>query len=68
MARSRDSLLALVLLLAAYAAASFRHLQAADRTFVLDYPLLGSTPRVRVDPGVRAPLAGKNLRDHRLPG
>jgi hypothetical protein len=46
MARSRVLLIVLVLLLAVYAASSFRHLQAADRTFVLDYPVLGSAPRV----------------------
>ena len=46
MARSRVLLPVLVLLLAVYAASSFRHLQAADRTFVLDYPVLGSAPRV----------------------
>ena len=46
MTRRRVLLLVLILLLAVYAAASIRHLRAADRHFVLDCPLLGPEPRV----------------------
>jgi len=46
MARSRVLLLVLILLAAVYAAFSFRHLQAAERYFVLDYPVFGSAPRI----------------------
>jgi len=46
MVRNRILLVVLILLLAVYAAASFRHLRAAERYFVLDYPLLGSAPHV----------------------
>jgi tetratricopeptide (TPR) repeat protein len=52
MRRSRLTLLALVLLVLAYAAGSARHLSGPDRRFVVDYPLLRIEPRI-VAPGWR---------------